>query len=207
MRNILFAMFIAALFSCSSEKKDSKPLTAEKPMIAVVNYPLYYFTKQIVGNLATVYFPNIDGDPAFWQPDSKQLSNFQKADLIIDNGADYAKWIKKVSLPTSKIMDASSSFSDHLIETHEGVVHSHGPEGEHSHKGVAFTTWLDFKLGMKQAQAIREAVLKLMPEKKETINQGFERLRAQLEKLDSNMASAAKAFEDAVLAGSHPVYQ
>ena len=74
--------------------------------IYVVNYPLKYFAERIGGDHVRVEFPApADVDPAYWNPDLAVISAFQKADLILLNGAGYAKWIAKVSLPRSKIVD------------------------------------------------------------------------------------------------------
>jgi zinc transport system substrate-binding protein len=71
-----------------------------------VNYPLKYFAERIGGDHVRVEFPApADVDPAYWNPALAGISAFQKADLILLNGAGYAKWIAKVSLPRSKIVD------------------------------------------------------------------------------------------------------
>ena len=144
LRTIPIAI-VVFFISCSSKKDGPGENVREIPKIAVVNYPLYCFAKSIAGDKATVYLPSLEGDPAYWKPSARQVINFQNADLILTNGAGYAKWLEKVSLPSSKIVNTSGSFKDQWIETDEVLVHSHGPEGEHSHKGTAITTWLNFK--------------------------------------------------------------
>jgi len=64
--------------------------------------------------------------------------------LLILNGAGYEKWTKKVSLPMLRTVDTSRSFKDKLIHIETEVTHSHGPVGERSHSGTAFTTWATF---------------------------------------------------------------
>ena len=44
-----------------------------------------------------------------------------------------------------------------LIELEDVTTHSHGSEGEHVHRGWAFTTWLDPELATLQAQAVAAA--------------------------------------------------
>jgi zinc transport system substrate-binding protein len=114
---------------------------ATKLNIYVVNYPLMYFVERIAGDNATVVFPApASEDPAYWMPDAETVSDYQRADLILLNGANYAKWVKKVTLPQFRLVDTSASFKDQYIETAEIVTHSHGPEGDHAHEAVAFTT-------------------------------------------------------------------
>ncbi|TNF96127.1 MAG: zinc ABC transporter substrate-binding protein, partial [Gammaproteobacteria bacterium] len=134
---------------------------AEKMVIYTVNYPLQYFAERIGGQHVDVHFPAPKGvDPAFWKPDVKTIGQYQQADLILLNGANYAKWINQVSLPRLRTVDTSRGFGDQLIKVSAGATHSHGPSGDHSHSGTAFTTWLDPQLASLQAKAIRDALIK-----------------------------------------------
>ncbi len=66
-------------------------ISEEKPIVYTVNYPLYYFASRIAGDAAEVVFPvPEDVDPAFWMPGTEEIAAFQKADLILLNGAGYA---------------------------------------------------------------------------------------------------------------------
>jgi len=85
--------------------------------------------------------------------------------------------------------------------------HSHGPEGEHEHIGYAFTTWLDFKLALKQAASIRDVLIRKIPHKKTEFETNFAKLEKDLEQLDQKMIQAASKLKQANLLGSHPVYQ
>jgi zinc transport system substrate-binding protein len=61
--------------------------------IYAVNYPLKYFAERIGGMHVKVYFPApADVDPVYWTPDITSIAANQKADLILLNGAGYAKW-------------------------------------------------------------------------------------------------------------------
>ena len=195
------------LFSCGSEKKSTQEeKTQQKPVVAVVNYPLYTFASQIGGDKIEVFFPQINGDPAYWEPDVVSIEKFQNANLILLNGADYAKWKDKVSLPSATQVNTSKAFESQLIEI-KGEVHSHGPEGEHSHAGYAFTTWLDLKNAIKQAEAVNEALTEMYPEEKESFNSNFGQVRDQLSRLDDQLSEILSSKENLEVFASHPVYQ
>ena len=179
-----------------------------KPTVYVVNYPLQYFTERIGGDHINVVFPAPpDEDPAFWDPDIAAVADFQAADLIIDNGATYAKWMKNVSLPKSKLVDTSAAFKSQLIEIKDVVTHSHGPAGEHAHTGTAFTTWLNFDMAAQQAKAIATALNRLVPEREATFEKQYEGLKRDLMELDKQMQSMVANKPDQPLLASHPVYQ
>jgi zinc transport system substrate-binding protein len=148
-----------------------------------------------------------DEDPAFWQPNEKEVEAMQGADLIVMNGATYSKWAEKVSLPESKMLDTSASFKAQYIETKEATTHSHGKAGEHSHAGTAFTTWIDFQQAIKQADAIREALQKHRPEQVELFALNFDQLKSDLLALDKEMTEIGRKLANQPLMASHPVYQ
>jgi zinc transport system substrate-binding protein len=180
----------------------------ERLRIYTVNYPLAYFAERIAGDLAIVTFPAPpDVDPAFWMPDAETIVAYQGADLILLNGADYAKWTSKVSLPRSRLVDTSRGFKDQYIRETGGVSHSHGPGGEHSHGGTAFTTWLDLDQAAQQADAIAQALTRKRPEAKDQIAQNLHALQGDLTKLDRRIGQITRADPDRPLLASHPVYQ
>jgi zinc transport system substrate-binding protein len=67
-----------------------------------VNYPLQYFVQRIGGELVDVSFPAPRGvDPAEWMPDIDTVAEYQQADVILLNGAGYARWLRRMSLPAA----------------------------------------------------------------------------------------------------------
>ena len=182
--------------------------TSEKLVIFTVNYPLAFFAERIGGDLVEVVFPApADEDPAYWSPDAAIIAAYQGADLILLNGAGYAKWVDRATLPTSKVVDTSAAFADRLIPMAGTTTHSHGPEGEHEHGGYAFTTWLDPELAIRQAQAIEAAISVLRPDEEPEIGQRMESLKSDLSDIDGRLAFAAEALGDEPLLFSHPVFQ
>ena len=179
-----------------------------KPQVYVTNYPLKYFAERIGAGLVEVHFPMTEnGDPAFWQPDSQAIARYQTADAIITNGATYEKWIANATLPDAKLVDSSRSFSDKFMQMAEVETHSHGPGGEHSHTGTAFTTWIDFDQAAQQAGAVKDAIVKLVPSQKEVLEKNLAALVADLKQLDEDMMAVAKLIGERPVVASHPVYE
>jgi zinc transport system substrate-binding protein len=180
----------------------------ERLVVYSVNYPLQYFAQRIAGEFAEVVMPVPPGvDPAFWQPDAAIIGDFQRADLILLNGAGYAKWVSRVSLPRRRTVDTSASFSERYIDTEGSQTHSHGREGDHSHAGTAFTTWLDFRQAFEQARAVRDALSRLAPERGDIFADNFLDLERDLLDLDTRLAAIVGRDPGRPLIASHPVYQ
>jgi zinc transport system substrate-binding protein len=114
--------------------------------------------------------------------------------------------MENVSLPSSRIVNTSSSAQDKYIEE-TGMTHTHGPEGEHAHAGYAFTTWLDFGMAINQAEAIKDELVKRLPENRETIETNHQQLADQLTTLNTSMLGLSAKFDGKTIIGSHPVYQ
>ncbi|ETX01951.1 MAG: hypothetical protein ETSY2_36415 [Candidatus Entotheonella gemina] len=179
-----------------------------KPAVYVVNYPLRYFTERIGAEYIQVVFPvPANEDPAFWKPDVKTIAAFQAADLIVINGATYAKWLKTASLPKAKIVNTSKGFKSDYIEIQDTVTHSHGLSGEHAHTGIAFTTWLDMQQAVQQAQAIMAALSRLQPAYKSAFEQHYTELEQDLLALDQRLNAIVAKQRTQPLVASHPVYQ
>ena len=200
LRRVLVATLLIFV-ACSAIADD-------KLVVFTVNYPLAYFAQRIGGDEVEVHFPAPAGvDPAFWIPDVAQIIAYQQADLILLNGARYAKWVDKVSLPQLKLVNTSVAFQEQYIRGDAGTTHSHGPAGEHSHGGVAFTTWLDFSQAAQQAKAIAQALARKWPELAAEFQRRFVLLESDLLALDSEMQSIGQRAGAKPLLASHPVYQ
>ena len=192
----------------AGDKTQVAEETTEAIVIYTVNYPLAFFAERIGGDLVEVHFPAPgDEDPAFWSPDADTIAAYQAADLILLNGAGYAKWVDRAALPSSRVVNTSEAISDRLLPLMGTVTHSHGPEGEHEHGGYAFTTWLDPELAIQQAQAIEAAISVLRPDDEPEIHRRMELLKEKLFDIDGRLATAAKTLGDEPLLFSHPVYQ
>jgi len=205
-KTILMAVSVVFFSACKPDN-EATGNRAGKPQVYVVNYPLAYFADRIGGKMIDVHFPEINGDPAFWKPEAKYVQAFQGADLILLNGATYAKWTTKVSLPESRIVNTSASFRDRFIEVEEDAAHKHGKDGGHNHIGTAFTTWLDLEQAEQQAVAIRDALIRLLPNSKHAIENNFVDLQKNLQALDTELKEIANKYGETPLIGSHPVYQ
>jgi len=212
MRNVALILVAATgvLLGCGTgdQTPDAVDQDSGALSVCVVNYPLGYFAERIGGDHVKVLFPApAEVDPAFWSPDADTIAAYQDADLILLNGAGYATWVDRATLPSSKIVNTSSGFAFQHIPLDDTVTHSHGPEGEHAHGGWAFTTWIDPTQAVEQARAIREAMAAADPEHAEQFGAGFAALVADLSALDQRFAAAAETIGDQPLIFSHPVYQ
>jgi zinc transport system substrate-binding protein len=179
----------------------------DTPRLRIVasNYPLAYFAERIGGSRVRVEMPVPAGeDPSYWKPNAQAVGEIQKAELLLLNGADYEKWLPKVSLSKFKLADTSLGFKNSYIRIENAVTHSHGLGGAHSHDGLANTTWLDFAQAQQQAEAAAQAMARKRPELKTVFMENLKSLQSDLAELDIQLKAAVS---NRPLLGSHPVYQ
>ncbi|MCF7969116.1 MAG: metal ABC transporter substrate-binding protein [Methylococcaceae bacterium] len=199
---------LATLLLCLSLSLPAQAIEYAPLTITASNYPLAYFAERLGGAQVRVELPvPNDEDPAYWQPDAPTIQAMQKADLIALNGADYEKWLNRVSLPHSKWVDTSAAFKSRYLVIKDAVTHSHGGNGMHSHDGTASTTWLDFTQAAQQVDALAAAMIRTRPALRSTIEHNRAALDADLMRLDADMKQVAGALAGQALMASHPVYQ
>jgi len=183
---------------------------SEKALVVTSNYPLYFFASRIsqgVEGAPEIVLPDIDGDPAFWIPSAEQIQLLQSADVVILNGAGAESWLNLISIDRRRLIDTSLRITDRLIPLEGSVQHQHGPEGEHSDRGTAFTTWLDPELAIAQARAVSDALIKVAPKGEAALRDNMEKLEQNLMALDAQLAEAFAKLEGRPVLFSHPVYQ
>lgn len=179
----------------------------DRPRVVAVNYALQYFAERLLADSADVVFPvPADQDPSFWRPSIADISMIQSSDLILLNGAGFATWVDRVSLPRSKLVNTSAAIQDRFIVT-ESITHSHGEGGEHSHEGLASYVWLDPSLAIAQAEAIAAAITARNLASAEDVAAQMDMLRTDLEILDRDARSALAALKDTAIIATHPRYE
>ncbi|MBI1304586.1 MAG: zinc ABC transporter substrate-binding protein [Phycisphaera sp.] len=202
----LATVLAAICLGCAPASEPAAPRAAgEKPRVYAPNAALASMIRELSGDGVELVVPWQDGgDPAFWRPSADAVREIQSCDLVVLNGAGYEPWASQAALPRARTVDTTAGVKARLIEV-EGEVHSHGPEGEHSHSTIASTTWLSPELARAQADAIASRLSQLLPDQATAIAGRRKGLEESFVEIDAQLARI-KALEPRWLA-SHPVYQ
>ncbi len=199
---------LLTLAACS-ETPAPEAIEAER-VVYTTFYPTTYFTERIAGTgedaVPVVNPVPPDADPIFWNPPVETIEAYKRARLIVLNGASFEKWVFHAPLPRSRIVNTSDSFRDELIKIEGTVTHSHGPAGEHTHEGTDGHTWLDPNNAIRQARAIRNAMVDAFPEQSARFASGLDGLEADLQSLDGALSQATGSLSGVRLVASHPAY-
>jgi len=209
MRNAWIGLAVGVtLLTCLVRKAHGATrLEDERPLVATTFYPMTYFAERIGAADVRVVCPlPADADPSSWTPDADAIRLYQKADLILLNGAGFERWTKRVSLPRASRVDTSRSFKDRWLMSPTSTTHSHGLVGTHSHVDTNGHTWLDPVLAQAQARAVLGSLSRLMPHRGPQLEERFEALSNDLARLDQQFRALGAVEEGTTLLASHPCF-
>jgi zinc transport system substrate-binding protein len=101
------------------------------------------------GEKLNLFFPEVTPGQVM---DRETVKRVQASRLILLDGTHHVGWVDTVSMPESRKRFSTFDIMDQLIMVDNLGSHSHGPDGEHSHKGIVAQTWLDPALFKRQLQ-------------------------------------------------------
>ncbi|MBL6721762.1 MAG: zinc ABC transporter substrate-binding protein [Planctomycetes bacterium] len=207
-RKSLLPLTCAALLAVSAACQDPDDLPASEQVreVLTASWPV----SSLAERLAPVDVPvrcalPAGEDPITWDPPREVVAGFQRATLVVLNGAGLEGWTEHASLPSSRTVDTSAALGSRLLEQ-SGTVHSHGPAGEHTHGGVDPHTFLDPTLLVPMAGALRDGLARAFPEDRAGIEERASALMEDLRALNEEHLALAKALEGHRLVASHPAY-
>ncbi len=209
-RTFLAVTMLAAGMLGGGCGKKPTPVNDERvgrPIVYTTLYPTKYFTERIGGDLLEVVCPvPVDEDVTFWMPDVETIAAYQQADLIVINGAEFAKWVRKVSLPLSRVVDTARPLKNEFIDFESTTVHSHGKGGKHAHEGIDGHTWMDPENAKIQAGEIKKALVKRFPKNEAAFQAGFVSLARDLDAVAGKLGYYKSIYKDQPLLASHPAF-
>lgn len=208
-RSIIFSfvlMFILIFAGCSN-KDNTVNKKNDKLSVYTTIFPLADFAKKIGGDYVEVtamYPPGADSHT--YEPSQKQTVQVAKADLFVYNGAGLEPFAEKMEktlknenvkvVNASKDIQLQASTEDEHEEDHkEGHQHDKDPH-----------VWLDPTLAMKEAEAIKNALVELQPEHKAEFEKNFAALQTKFTSLDNQFKEVADHAKTKEILVSHAAY-
>ncbi len=204
LTSVALILTLCMATACERGAKPKTEVPAGPLVITTTFFPTAYFARRIGGQFITIRCPlPAEADPIFWQPTAEDIGLFQKADLIVINGAAFEKWVEKVSLPDARVIDCAEPFRSQWLRFEEATTHQHGKAGEHSHEGIDGHTWLDPIQARIEARQIHDALAARLPEHRDALRVNFKTLLADLDDLHAQFTALGASPP---LLASHPAY-
>lgn len=158
-----------------------------------------YLANTLMPEAEILYVLPTGGDPAHGAPDVDAILALREVDLIVAHHRDYETWMATASLPSAKVVWTAQELP--LLDT-EAKTHSHGPEGEHSHRGVEPRIQLDPGLVADQAEQVADALIDAFPRRRADIEARLDPLLDALDGLDAALAEVLETVPDGSIAAT-----
>ncbi|EOH95331.1 metal ABC transporter substrate-binding protein [Enterococcus pallens] len=195
-KTLLFLASIAAvgLLAACGNQQDQKATKNDKLQVMTTFYPMYEFTKEVVGDKGEVELLIPAGtEPHDYEPSAKDLAKIAESDVFVYNSPELETWVDNltdtVDDKKTTVIEASKN-----ISLMEGSEEEEGEEGhDHSHE-LDTHVWLDPVLAIKEVETIRDDLSKKYPDDKAAFEKNAEAYIKKLQDLDQQYQTA---FADA----------
>lgn len=212
--SLLSAAALALLTACnastSGEFRDSN-----KNKLAIVTsfYPVYEFTKNIVGDEADVKLLVPAGtEPHDYEPSAKDMAMISNSDLFIYHNDNMETWVTKAQKNWKKDSPKIIEGTEEMVllpggEEEEEHSHEHEHENEEHHHEYDPHTWLSPKMAIKEVEYIEKQLKKLYPQKSKQLRTNSEKYLERLKKLDEKYSSELKNAKQKSFVTQHAAFR
>lgn len=181
-----------SLFGCTAKEET----TSEKKIIAVSIVPQETFVKAVCGDLVDVVTMVPPGNnPANYEPTTQEMIKFNEAELYFTIGVptEEANLIPKVSTNTTIV-----SLQDIVSEKYPERTFESGGRDPH--------IWLSPKRVKVIIETIRDEMIKIDPDNKDTYTANADAYLKQLDDLDNDIKSALSNVSSKSFIVYHPAF-
>lgn len=162
---VVMAVAVVALLQVQPAPPKQENIAQDggsKIIVIASFYPLYEFSKNVVGDKAEVSsFTPIGVEPHDWEPSTGDMLRLKDATLFVHNGADFEPFV-------DKLVDSGEYKEVIFVETAAGIdlvrgdVHDDADEHE-DNAGYDPHIWLDPILAKQQVTTIKDALASADP--------------------------------------------
>ena len=192
-------LFLLVVAGCATNNSNTSSTQTKqgKLKISTTFYPIYDFTKNIVGDEADVSLMIGAGvEPHDYEPSAKEIAKMSEADALVYDSEYMETWIPTVlkTLSDSKVKPISATKDMVLLPGGEEEEHDHDHSEEgHSHEYDPHV-WLSPERAIKMVQNITKQLVEAFPDRKEVFEKNA---NAYIEKLTALHNDYTNAFKDA----------
>lgn len=226
---LLFLSFLltVSLFLGGCGENESKKTEARgKLSIYTTVYPLQFFTQQIGGDaveVETIYPPGADEHT--FDPSQKDMIKLADADLFIYVGLGLEGFVEKTkkSMKEEKVTflaagehiefenaEAKHADEEDTEDEHaQNEAESGNAEGEehgHIHSDIDPHVWIDPVYSTQMAEAIKDELIKQMPEKEDQFIKNYNTLKLKLSQIDDKFIDIGNEAKGQKILVSHAAF-
>lgn len=207
---ILSLCVLGLLSACGTgDVAKSKTEEAGKLSIVTTFYPMYDFTKNIVGDEGEVKLLIPAGsEPHDYEPSAKDMTTIHDADVFVYHNENMESWVPKAA-------KGWKTGSPNMVEGTKNMVllpgseeaghhHDHGEEGHHH--AYDPHTWVSPQMAIKEVMSIKDQLAKLYPKKAKQFTTNAEKYLSKLKKLDADYTAALSEAKQKSFVTQHAAF-
>ena len=212
---LLGTVVLSVLLTACGGQEKKEASSNEKIQVMTTFYPMYEFTKQVVGDKGDVELLIPAGtEPHDFEPSAKDLARISDSDVFVYNSPELETWTDNltdtIDTKQTEIIQASKDIKlmegtehDHE-EAHDHDTQEHEEHG-HSHE-LDPHVWLDPALAIKEVETIRNQLSKKYPDDKAAFEKNAASYIDELKKLDEEFQTAFKDAKNKTFVTQHAAF-
>ncbi|MGT2929515.1 zinc ABC transporter substrate-binding protein AdcA [Streptococcus dentasini] len=202
----LFVLICAIIGGIWFNKSQER--TNGKIKVVATFYPMYEFTKEVVGDQGEVKLLIKAGtEPHDFEPSTKDVAAMQEADALVYDNENMETWVPKIKKSIGK--DKTT-----FIKVTGDMLLLAGDEGEHDHEESEAGhhheydphVWLSPHRSIKLVENIRDSLSKKFPNKANTFKKNAATYIKKLEKLDKEYSNALSPARQTSFVTQHAAF-
>lgn len=206
------------LTACNADKTTTETNTDSKKInVYTTVYPLSFFAEKIGGdyvNVSSIYPPG--SNEHTFEPTQQDMMKLADADIFFYIGLGLEGFVENSKKTLANENVTLVATADHvpeeelLISTgsddHASQTEEHDHEDSHNHGEIDPHVWLSPTISQDLALAIKEELVKEMPEQEKTFNENYESLVKDLETLNNEFEKMASEASSKTFFVSHSAF-
>lgn len=212
---LLGTVVLSVLLTACGGQEKKEASSNERIQVMTTFYPMYEFTKQVVGDKGDVELLIPAGtEPHDFEPSAKDLAKISDSDVFVYNSPELETWTDNltdtIDTKQTEIIQASKDIKlmegtehDHE-EAHDHDTQEHEEHG-HSHE-LDPHVWLDPALAIKEVETIRDQLSKKYPDDKAAFEKNAASYIDELKKLDEEFQTAFKDAKNKTFVTQHAAF-
>lgn len=214
-KRLLLPAVIAVFFlvACGKTNTDSKKADKNEVKVMTTFYPMYEFTKEIVGNTGEVVLLTPAGvEPHEYEPSAKQIAEIKDAKVLVYNSSHMEEWVNDLKKDDKDVdfIEASKNiplmeFSEEAKATEEEHEEEADREGE-EHSDLDPHVWLSPELAKTEVSTILSALVEKYPAHKAEFEKNAGKFIASLGQLTEEYHSSLSKATQKNLVTQHAAF-
>lgn len=205
--SILLLSILFVVAGCGNKQETAK---TDKLQVVTTFYPMYDFTKNVVGDNGEVsVLMKVGTEPHDYEPSAKDIAKIADSDVFVYNSEEMETWVgsvlKNIDTKKTVVIDASKE-----IKLLEGSHEEEDEDHDHDHEGHSHAhdphVWLDPVLAKEEVNAIKEGLIQADKTNKASYEKNAKTYSDKLDALNEKFEAGLKDAKNRTFVTQHAAF-